>query len=125
MDGHLRVGRLGRVRVANSTAIAHHRPRQLRHAEAEPHQVGPVDVAIADVAVARFPKPVPVIMNQVVFKGVSGSRSLPQVPIKPGRDDRRRGLARAFAAIENHRLVITGRQKHQPFRVGGLVLGKR
>jgi hypothetical protein len=83
VDNDLCVGRLGGVGVAVAAVVAHDRPGQFLHAQAEARQVGPVDVAVAQVAVARLPEPVPIVVEVAPRDGAHRGGAGPEVVIDP------------------------------------------
>ena len=63
VDDHLRVGGLARVFVAEPPADAEHRVSQAFQPHHPPADINVVDIVIPQLAVARIPVPVPVVME--------------------------------------------------------------
>src|SRR5262249_8318846 len=86
VDAHLRVGRLAVVLVAEAAADAHDRVGHRVLAEAPPGLVHLMDALVAEVAVAVFPLPVPVVVQVLAHQRPVRRRAAPQVVVDAGRD---------------------------------------
>src|SRR5688572_5975549 len=84
-DANLRVGSLASVDVAQAPAVADYRASQTRHAQAPAANVERVHVVVSQLAVARVPHPVPVVMQLGTGQGTEGRRAEKEVVIDGGR----------------------------------------
>src|SRR5213593_4718022 len=62
-----------------------------------------MDAVVAELAVAKVPEPVPIVVDQVLMIRLHGGRAHPQVPIEP-----RRGFHRL---LETDRVPISGKEE--------------
>ena len=81
MHDHLRVGRLGGVGVTQPSAVADDRAAQPGDAQAPATNVRRVNVVVPQLAVARIPKPVPVVMKLRTSQWNHRCRPHPEVVI--------------------------------------------
>ena len=86
VDGHLAVGDVAVVDVAESAAEAHHPPRQFLLAEAPAGLVELVRILVAEIAVAGEVRPVPVVVEFLARRHVGRGRSCPEIEVEPRRD---------------------------------------
>src|SRR5262249_13180248 len=91
VDGHLGVGGLGVVIVAEPAAKAHHTAGEALFTQGPAGLVHLVDALVSDVPAAIVPEPVPVVMHGAVagripMRRLVPGRTGPKVVIDVGRD---------------------------------------
>ena len=83
-DGHLAVGRVAIVDVAEPAADTHHPLGKLLLADPPPGLVELVGILVAKIAVARDVVPVPVVMELLAGGHLGRSRARPEVEVEAG-----------------------------------------
>src|SRR5437867_6714341 len=102
MNDHLRIRRFPGVRVTETSAVADHGAAQPRDAKAPTANIRRVNVVVPQLAVARVPEPVPVVMKLRPRQRNHRRRSGPEVVIHARGDFTLTGSANGTTpAIDN------------------------
>src|SRR2546423_173623 len=62
-----------------------------------------MDAVVAELAVAKVPEPVPIVVDQILMIGLHGGGAHPQIPVEPGRG--------FHWLLEPDRIAIAGKEK--------------